>query len=123
MFRRFLGLLMLLIGLGGIGMAVVGARLGHQLVDRVAVNFEETLQRTSDSLDLVSETLALAKSSIADVNAVVDTAGTTADNLATSVADTSMRERSAWSSSAETAFSDIVKPSFIVCGQCRDAVP
>ena len=88
MFRRFLGLLMLLIGLGGIGMAVVGARLGHQLVDRVAMNFEETLQRTSDSLDLVSETLALAKSSIADVNAVVDTAGTTADNLATSVADT-----------------------------------
>lgn len=88
MFRRFLGLLMLLIGLGGIGIAVVGARLGHQLVDRVAINFEETLQRTSDSLDLVSETLALAKSSIADVNAVVDTAGTTADNLATSVADT-----------------------------------
>ena len=36
---------------------------------------------------------------------------------------TAMRERSAWSSSAETAFSDMVKPSFIVCGQCRDAVP
>ena len=88
MFRRFLGLLMLLIGLGGIGIAVVGARLGHQLVDRVAMNFEETLQRTSDSLDMVSETQTLANSSIADVNAVVDTAGTTADNLATSVADT-----------------------------------
>lgn len=88
MFRRFLGLLMLLIGIGGIGIAVIGARLGHQLVDRVASNFEATLQRTSGSLDLVSETLALAKSSIVDVNAVVDTAGTTAENLATTVSDT-----------------------------------
>lgn len=79
---------MLLIGLGGIGIAVMGARLGHQLVDRVAANFEETLKQTSDSLDLVSQTLALAKTSIADVNAVVDTAGTTADNLATTVSDT-----------------------------------
>ncbi|MEZ4593528.1 MAG: hypothetical protein R3D55_20655 [Chloroflexota bacterium] len=88
MFRRFLGLLVLLIGVGGIVIALFGARLGHQLVDRIAANFEATLQRTSDSLDLVSETLALAKSSIVDVNAVVDTAGTTAENLATTVSDT-----------------------------------
>lgn len=88
MFRRFLGLLMLLIGVGGIGIAVFGARLGHQLVDRVGSNFERTLKLTSDSLETVSETLALAKSSIADVNTVVTTAGSTADNLAETVDDT-----------------------------------
>lgn len=88
MFRRFLGLFMLLIGLGGIGIAVFAAQVGHQLVDRVATNIEDLLTQTSESLDLVSETLALAKSSIVDVNAVVDTAGTTADNLANTVSDT-----------------------------------
>ena len=88
MFRRILGLLMLLIGIGGIGIAIVGAQMGHQLVDRVGTNFEQTLTLTSDSLDTVSETLVLAKSSIADINTVVTTTGTTANNLATTVEDT-----------------------------------
>ena len=88
MFRRILGLLMLLIGIGGIGIAILGAQTGHQLVDRVGTNFEQTLTLTSDSLDTVSETLVLAKSSIADINTVVTTTGTTANNLATTVEDT-----------------------------------
>ena len=88
MFRRILGLLMLLIGIGGIGIAIFGAQMGHQLVDRVGTNFEQTLTLTSDSLDTVSETLVLAKSSIADINTVVTTTGTTANNLATTVEDT-----------------------------------
>ena len=88
MFRRILGLLMLLIGIGGIGIASFGAQMGHQLVDRVGTNFEQTLTLTSDSLDTVSETLVLAKSSIADINTVVTTTGTTANNLATTVEDT-----------------------------------
>ena len=88
MVRRFLGLLMLLIAIGGIILAVFGARLGHRLVDRVAANFDQTLQLTSQSLDTVSETLTLAKTSITDVNAVMETAETTADNLAQTVNDT-----------------------------------
>lgn len=87
MFRRFLGLLMLIIAFGGIALAVFGARLGHALVDRVAANFEQTLLLTSQSLDTVSETLVLAKSSIADVNTVMETAETTADDLAQTVSD------------------------------------
>ena len=35
MFRRILGLLMLLIGIGGIGIAILGAQTGHQLVSRL----------------------------------------------------------------------------------------
>lgn len=88
MVRRFLGVLILIIGIGGIGIAFFGARLGHQLVERVATNFDQTLKLTSDSLDMVSESLVLAKSSLTDVNAVVTTAGTTADNLAETVSDT-----------------------------------
>ena len=87
MFRRFLGLLMLLIAVGGIFLAVFGARLGYGLVDRIAANFDQTLQLTSQSLDTVSETLLLAKSSIADVNTVMETAETTADDLAQTVSD------------------------------------
>lgn len=88
MVRRLLGVVMLLIGLGGIVLAILGARMGHRLVDRIATNFDETLQLTSQSLDTVLETLALAKSSIADVNTVMDTAESTADDLAQTVTDT-----------------------------------
>lgn len=88
MFKRFLGLLMLVVGIGGIVLAVFGARLGRNLVDRVAANFDQTLQLTSQSLETVSETLVLAKTSITDVNTVMETAETTADNLAQSVSDT-----------------------------------
>ncbi len=88
MFKRFLGLLMLLIAVGGIALAFFGARLGHRLVDRVAANFDQTLLLTSQSLDTVSETLALAKRSITDVNTVMETAESTADDLAQTVTDT-----------------------------------
>ena len=88
MFRRFLGVLMLLIALGGVALAIFGIRLGHRLVDNVAANFDQTLQLTSQSLDTVSETLLLAKSSIVDVNSVMETAETTADDLAQTVNET-----------------------------------
>lgn len=88
MVRRLLGVVMLLIGLGGIVLAIFGARMGYRLVDRIATNFDETLQLTSQSLDTVLETLALAKRSIADVNTVMDTAESTADDLAQTVTDT-----------------------------------
>ena len=88
MFRRFLGMLMLLIAVGGIGLSLFGIRLGHGLIDSIAANFDQTLQLTSQSLDTVSETLLLAKSSIADVNNVMETAETTADDLAQTVNET-----------------------------------
>lgn len=88
MFRRLIGILLLIIALGGVAFSVVGARLGHQLVDRVTANFTQTLLQTTESLEIVSDTLVLAKISIADVNAVVTTAETTAENLADTVSDT-----------------------------------
>ena len=88
MVQRLLGVVMLLIGVGGIVLAILGARMGHRLVDSIAANFDQTLELTSQSLDTVAETLALAKTSITDVNAVMETAETTADNLAQTVTDT-----------------------------------
>lgn len=88
MFRRFLGVLMLLIAFGGIALGVFGILLGHSLVDSIAMNLDQTLQLTSQSLDTVSETMLLAKSSITDVNSVLVTAETTADDLAQTVNET-----------------------------------
>ena len=51
MIRRIIGILLLIIALGGIAFSVIGARLGHQLVDRVATSFNQTLTQTSDSLE------------------------------------------------------------------------
>ncbi len=88
MFRRFLGLLMLVIGLGGIVIAVLGVRLGHQTVDSVAASLDQTLLLTSQSLDTASETLLLAKNSLTDVNEMLETAETTADDIGQTVSGT-----------------------------------
>jgi ABC-type transporter Mla subunit MlaD len=88
MFRRFLGLLMLLIALGGIAVAVFGARLGYQLVDNVAASVNQTLRLTSQNLDTVSETLLLAKSSISDVNDMLETAESTANDVGQTISET-----------------------------------
>ncbi|MCP4417620.1 MAG: hypothetical protein GY805_13430 [Chloroflexi bacterium] len=88
MFRRLLGVLILIIALGGIGLAVLGARVGHQLVENVATNLNETLRLTSQNLDIVSESLLFAKSSLTDVNEMLETAETTADDLGQTVSST-----------------------------------
>ncbi len=88
MFRRLLGVLILIITLGGIGLAILGARAGHQLVENMATNLNETLRLTSQNLDIVSESLLFAKSSLTDVNEMLETAETTADDLGQTVSST-----------------------------------
>jgi uncharacterized protein YoxC len=79
---------MLLIALGGIALAIFGVRFGHQMVENIAANLDQTLLLTSQSLDTVSGTLLLAKSSITDVNSALETAETVADDLAQTVNET-----------------------------------
>ncbi|MCP5094770.1 MAG: hypothetical protein GY943_04380 [Chloroflexi bacterium] len=68
MIKRILGLIMILVGLSGVAIAVMGARTLPGLIDRVGASLVETLQLTSQSLDTVSDSLLLAKGTIADLN-------------------------------------------------------
>lgn len=88
MFRRFLGLLMLLIAVGGIILALIGIRFGHQLVDNTAAKLDQTLLQTSQSLETASETVILAKNSLTDVNDLLETAEMTADDIGQTVSGT-----------------------------------
>ena len=54
MVRRLLGVAMLLIGVGGMVLAILGGRMGHRLVDSIAANFYQTLGLTSPSLDAIA---------------------------------------------------------------------
>jgi len=86
--KRVIGLMMVLIGASGIVVSVLSARFGHQAVDNITLNLDSTLQLVNQSLDNVSETLVLARSTLTEVTGAVDTVEETTDNLATTVRET-----------------------------------
>lgn len=85
MFKRLLGFLILLVGLGGLVLSVGGLVFGRQAIDQVAVNLENSLQTTADSLDTVIHSLVLAQTTLADVGTTLGTASDTTETVATAV--------------------------------------
>ncbi|HEX6385867.1 MAG TPA: hypothetical protein VF177_14450, partial [Anaerolineae bacterium] len=81
MFRRLLGLLLLLIGITGVILSVAGIIVGRQLVDTIGAGIRNNLQLTLQSLDTVEETLLLAKQTIGDVSVGLDTVEATTTDL------------------------------------------
>ena len=81
MIKRFIGFIIILVGVGGILLAVAGAIYLPQAIDNIATNLDETLLLTSASLDNVGDTLLLAKTTIEDVSTSLDTVEMTLDNL------------------------------------------
>ncbi len=88
MFRRILGLIILLIGVAGVAVAFGGLRMSHQLLDSVGAQVDSGLQLTSESLDNVNATLELAKDTVADVNLSMNTIQTTTLDLAQTMEET-----------------------------------
>ncbi len=88
MIKRFIGLIILLVGVGGVLLAAAGAIYLPQAIDNVATNLDETLLLTSDSLDNVGNTLLLAKTTIEDVSTSLDTVEMTLDDLGQSINNT-----------------------------------
>jgi methyl-accepting chemotaxis protein len=88
MFRKFLAVLLLLIGLLGLALSVSGALMGRRALDEIGTSLETALSRTVDSLDTASDTLILTKSTFEQVTTGLDTVGNTADNVAQSILDT-----------------------------------
>lgn len=85
MFKRLLGFLILLVGLGGLILSGGGLVFGRQAIDQVAVNLENSLQTTADSLDTVINSLVLAQTTLADVGTTLGTASDTTETVATAV--------------------------------------
>jgi methyl-accepting chemotaxis protein len=87
MFRRILGIVMLLIGILGVGLSVWGTVTGRRIVDDVGASLETTFDLTVQSLDTVEDSLVLSKTTLNQLHNSLDTVETTLDVLSQTVGD------------------------------------
>jgi methyl-accepting chemotaxis protein len=88
MFRRFLGFLMVLIGLSGVWVGVISAASARNVVDSIGTGLDTNLDLLSQSLDTIGESLTLAKQTVSDMNEGLVTIEQTADNISLALTDT-----------------------------------
>ena len=88
MFRRFLGFLMLLIGLSGIWVGVISAATTRTMVDSIGLGLDTNLDLLSQSLTTITDSLILAKQTVSDVNDSLVTIEQTAGDVSLALADT-----------------------------------
>jgi hypothetical protein len=87
-FRRILGVVMLLMGLLGLALSVVGAINSPRLIDNIGRGLETSLVLTSQNLDTAKETLLLAKTTMGQVNDGLDTVESAALNVSQTISET-----------------------------------
>ncbi len=85
MIRRILGSILLMIGLSGIALGIVGARVSRDMLQTLSDGTKAGLDLAIDSLQTVSDSLTLARQTIADVNTSLVTVQTTATDVAVSL--------------------------------------
>ena len=88
MFRRVIGVIMLVLGLVGLVISIAGVFYGRQLVDDSFGGIDNSLALTTESLDTAVESLELAKATIGDVNDGLETVEGAALNIARTITDT-----------------------------------
>lgn len=88
MFRRLLGLVILLVSLIMVALLLGGAYFVGQAVDSAGEAVDNILTLTVDSLGTVSATLEQTKATIVEANNSIETAVTLTENLSKTVADT-----------------------------------
>lgn len=87
-FRRILGVVMILIGIVGLIIAVAFAYYGRVAVDSVAVGLNSTVAVLQNTVGTTVDSLTSVKSTITEAQATVDTVSTTVGNLSTTLFDT-----------------------------------
>lgn len=88
MFRRILGVVMLLIGMLGLALSIAGTMYGHRFIDDIGGGLEASLVLTSQNLDTAKEALLLAKTTIGQVNDGLDTVEGAAIDMSQTISDT-----------------------------------
>jgi methyl-accepting chemotaxis protein len=86
--RRFLGIVMLVIGLAGIVLSITGAVVGRRLIGGIGNTLDANLQLTIQSLDTVNESLTLTRQTIRQIGAGLETLKVTGEQAASSLDDT-----------------------------------
>lgn len=86
--RRFLGIIMLVIGLAGIVLSITGAIVGRRLIGAMGENLDANLRLTVQSVDTINESLLLTRQTVSQIGAGLDTMEVTAETVATSLDET-----------------------------------
>jgi phage-related protein len=87
-FRRILGVLMMIIGIIGLVIAVAFAYYGRIAVDSVAIGLNSTIAVLQSTVGTTVDSLVSVKSTITEAQATVDTVSDTVGNLSTTLFDT-----------------------------------
>ena len=87
MVRRVIGVVLILVGLSGLALCFVGARMGRELADSLAESLDSAMETASETLDTVEATLEQSRQTVAGINATVGQVQTTTENLSTTVDD------------------------------------
>lgn len=88
LFRRLVGLIILLISLSAMAVAVAGIYYGRQAVDQFVPSVSGSTSQVDELLELVVETLDFAKLSLNDVSDGLDTVVVSIDNASGAIRDT-----------------------------------
>ncbi len=86
--KRIIGVLFLLIGLSGLALSIGGVIIGRQVIEEVGTGVDQALILTSDTLDTVGQTLLVTKDVMSKIDGGIETAGSTAINLSTTISET-----------------------------------
>lgn len=86
-FRRILGVIILLVGLAIVALSVYGAVSVGSAVGQIGDSVENALVFAGDSLTAARETILFSQDTLVDVSAAVDTAVTTTLNVSKAVSD------------------------------------
>ncbi|MEZ4515611.1 MAG: hypothetical protein R3C44_01830 [Chloroflexota bacterium] len=87
-FRRILGVILIIVGIAGLIIALGISIYGRQLIDTVAVGLDSTIGILQDTVGTTVDSLEAAKSTINEATTTVDTVSETVGNLSTTLFDT-----------------------------------
>lgn len=86
--RRFLGIIMLVIGLAGVALSITGAIVGRRLIGDMGDNLDANLRLTVESVETINNSLLLTRQTVGQIGAGLDTMEVTAETVATSLDET-----------------------------------
>ena len=88
MFKRIIGVIMIIIGVMGIGVSIAGVQIGGQVVDQIGNGIDDSLELLLQTMENTSETLATTRSTIESSAETLETVQMLTTDLAKTVEDT-----------------------------------
>lgn len=88
MLKRFVGLIMIILGLLGLTVSVLGYIYGRQVIAQIGTGIDDSLSLVSETLDNVQETLVVTKDTIEEANNTLNTVETLAIDVSVAVDET-----------------------------------